>query len=214
MNNQHFIFDLDGTLWDATNIISTSWNKTLSTDGRYTKKISPDLLKKEFGKTVSIIADNIFSEFDKSTRNELIEKCFLTQERDLQLTAKHILYPHVIETLKMLSEKNNIYIISNCQAGYIEIFINKYNLKDYITDIECFGNTGKCKADNIVSLMKRNQIKDAYYIGDTMGDYEAATKAGIPFIHASYGYGEVNNCYFKITEISQLLHFPINPSFN
>ncbi|MFT4105253.1 MAG: HAD family hydrolase [Lacrimispora sp.] len=214
MNNQHFIFDLDGTLWDATTIIATSWNKTLSADGRYTKEITSDLLKKEFGKTISTIADNIFSEFEKSTRDELIEKCLLSQERDLQLTANRIIYPHVLETLRALSERNNIYIVSNCQSGYIELFIDKYNLKDLVTDIECFGNTGKCKADNIVSLMKRNNIKDAFYIGDTMGDCEAAAKAGIPFIHASYGYGEVNSCYLKITEISQLLSLSMNPSFN
>jgi phosphoglycolate phosphatase len=29
------------------------------------------------------------------------------------------------------------------------------------------------------------------YVGDTMGDYTSATKAGVPFIFASYGFGEV-----------------------
>jgi phosphoglycolate phosphatase len=29
------------------------------------------------------------------------------------------------------------------------------------------------------------------YVGDTMGDYNAATQAGVPFIFADYGFGKV-----------------------
>jgi len=28
-------------------------------------------------------------------------------------------------------------------------------------------------------------------VGDTMGDYTSATMAGVPFIFASYGFGQV-----------------------
>jgi phosphoglycolate phosphatase len=39
--------------------------------------------------------------------------------------------------------------------------------------------------------MERNGIERAIYVGDTMGDCEAARAAGIPFLHAAYGFGSV-----------------------
>ena len=42
-----------------------------------------------------------------------------------------------------------MYIVSNCQKGYIEIFLNLYKLNDIFLDFECWGNTKKSKSDNI-----------------------------------------------------------------
>ena len=38
--------------------------------------------------------------------------------------------------------------------------------------------------------MERNGYGKAVYIGDTAKDQEAAQTAGIPFIHATYGFGK------------------------
>jgi phosphoglycolate phosphatase len=43
--------------------------------------------------------------------------------------------------------------VSNCQAGYIEAFLEYYKLKEYFTDFECSGNTMQSKADNIKSII-------------------------------------------------------------
>ena len=34
-------------------------------------------------------------------------------------------------------------------------------------------------------------LQTPVYVGDTMGDYTSATKAGVPFIFANYGFGLV-----------------------
>ena len=54
--------------------------------------------------------------------------------------------------------------------------------------------------------MERNGIDraQAAYIGDTMGDCEAARLAGIPFIFASYGFGKVPEAALKITKFSDI----------
>ena len=41
----------------------------------------------------------------------------------------------------------NIYVVSNCQKGYIELMLEKTGMSEYITDFECYGNTGSGKAD-------------------------------------------------------------------
>ena len=44
------------------------------------------------------------------------------------------------------------------------------NLEEYITDIECYGNTGLSKADNISMVIQRNHLDQSFYVGDTAMD--------------------------------------------
>ena len=44
----------------------------------------------------------------------------------------------------------------------------------------------------------------AVYVGDTAMDQEAAQKAGVPFLHAAYGFGDVTGAP-EITQFPQLL---------
>ena len=59
----------------------------------------------------------------------------------------------------------------------------------YIKDIECIGRTGLHKGDNIKLIVERNGLEKAVYVGDTERDMHAAHSAGLPFIHAAYGFG-------------------------
>ena len=54
--------------------------------------------------------------------------------------------------------------------------------------------------------MARNEIprEEAVYIGDTKGDQEAAKLAGISFIHAAYGFGQVEDADAVIHEFAGL----------
>lgn len=82
-----------------------------------------------------------------------------------------------------------VFIVSNCQSGYIELFLKKTGLAPYVTDTECFGDTGMKKAENIRLVVARNGLQQPVYVGDTKGDEEAAHEAGVPFVHAAYGFG-------------------------
>jgi len=95
-------------------------------------------------------------------------------------------------------------IVSNCQSGYIEAFFEYHGLGSYFEDFECAGTTGKSKGENIIDIIERNKIKLAYYVGDTQIDYEATRKAVIPFIYASYGFGDVLHYEYKINSITDL----------
>ena len=70
-----------------------------------------------------------------------------------------------------------------------------------VRDNECLSE----KADNIKEIVRRNNLKDAVYIGDTMGDYNATKETGLPFIHAAYGFGEVPEADFVVNEPLDLL---------
>lgn len=204
---RNIIFDVDGTLWNTTEVVAKSWNKAISEVGGTEAKITASILQKEFGKPMDVIADNLFHDADKEKRALILDQCCKYEHDYIIEHTEELLYADVKETIKKLSEKCNLYIVSNCQSGYIELFMEKAGIKQYIKDHECFGNTGKNKGENIKHLIERNNLDDVVYVGDTQGDYEATVFAGIPFIFAKYGFGNVENYYMAISEIKELLNF-------
>lgn len=203
----NIIFDVDGTLWDTTEVVAKAWNKAIAEVGGTAAVVSATALKKEFGKTMKVIADDLFYDADERQKELLIEKCCIYEHEALEENTANLLFSNVVETIKDLSEKNCLFIVSNCQKGYIELFMRKAGIELYIKDWECFGNTGQGKGENIMRLMKRNNLTDAIYVGDTQGDYEATQMAQIPFIFAKYGFGHVENCEREIRGITDLLNF-------
>lgn len=207
MNIKHFIFDLDGTLWNTTEISAIAYNRALRKEGHCRLHVTPEVIKKEFGKPLDAIADDLFPDCGQTGKTRLMDACDRSNTTYLKETDTDLLYPDVRDTMARLARHCRLYIVSNCQRGYIEMFLEKYGLGSYITDTECFGNNGKSKAENIRLLMERNGIEEAVYVGDTAGDYESATRAGIPFIFASYGYGTIRQSSHTIISFSELLDY-------
>jgi len=114
------------------------------------------------------------------------------------------LYPELEKILTNLSEKYFLYIVSNCQDGYVQAFLQYHLMEGYFKDFEMSGRTGRRKGENIKLIIDRNQLSEALYVGDTNGDSEAAAEAGIPFVYAGYGFGEVKNAKYSISQISEL----------
>ena len=130
-------------------------------------------------------------------------------EYETEYLAKHNakIYPGMEKTIKELSKKYRLFIVSNCQEGYIQCFFKANpHLEKYFTDYEYPGRSGKAKADNIRMLVERNNLKKPVYIGDTEGDSKAAKEAGVPFIFARYGFGDVTKYEAVIDAPLELLN--------
>ena len=106
--------------------------------------------------------------------------------------------------MQKLNETYPLYIVSNCQAGYIEAFLDHYGFWNYFKDIECYGNNLRQKGENIRLLAERNGLDEAVYVGDIQGDYDASMHAGVGFIHAAYGFGKIDTEVLKINSFSEL----------
>lgn len=202
------LFDVDGTLWDTTDLVAHAWNMGARELGAKPKEpITGDRLKKEFGKPMDIIVENLFPGESKEMQEQILRVCCKHEHRILEETKEHLLYPGVADTIKKLSKICKVCIVSNCQKGYIELFLEKNGLGPYVTDFESFGNTGLSKGDNIRLVVERNQIEHGIYVGDTKGDYDAAAFAGVPFVLARYGFGHVPQAEAGIDSIEQILGF-------
>ena len=149
------------------------------------------------------IADTLFPALSSDRRMQLLELCFVEENRYLQ---EHpgILYDGVADTIRRLSARYPLYIVSNCQCGYIEVLLSTTGLGPYIKDHLCFGETQAPKGETIRMLMEKNNLKSPVYVGDTQGDADACKMAGIPFIFAEYGFGDVPDARMRIHTFSDL----------
>ena len=197
------LFDLDGTLWDSVEGVSASWNLALERMGR-PERVSEEYVHSVMGKTMDVIARETFPGETDADAQRLLAVC-LEEENAYLREHGGVLYEGLEETLGRLREDGwFLGIVSNCQEGYIEAFLAHHGLEDDFDDTENFGRTGHGKGDNIRLVVERNHLDRAVYLGDTRGDYDAAGEAGIPFIHAAYGFGTVPEGTPAIRDIRDL----------
>ncbi len=201
---QGIIFDMDGTLWDSADGVAKSWTQVIHNEYKKDMDITEADVKAVMGKTMDVIAQIVFPELDKEAQQMLLEKCCDWENEYLRRNGGK-LFPELEDTLKKLKKRYHLYIVSNCQSGYIEAFLDYYNFGQYFEDIECYGNNEKSKGDNVRLVMERNGLEQTIYVGDIQGDYEATMQAGAAFIHAKYGFGTINT---KVAEIEKFSDLP------
>ena len=200
---ENIIFDLDGTLWDSRKQVVIAWNNAL----KKIKSINLSLeeLTSLMGKTNDEYKKKLFPDIDNDTANQYMKMCEMEEVKYLTMHGANI-FKNTTQTIKQLHKYYNLFIVSNCQEGYIESFLNHYKLNDYFNDIECNGKTSLNKTKNIELLINRNKINstNTCYIGDTIEDYKSAKNNNLLFIYAKYGFGKCENMKYVISNISEL----------
>lgn len=201
--NKGILFDLDGTLWDSSENVVMSWNEVLRRRSETDRQITTADMQGYMGKTMKKIAELMLPDLPEEVRDDIIKECG-DNENDYLSRHGGVLFPDLERVLVRLSQSYKLFIVSNCQVGYIETFLEYYGFEKYFTDIESYGRTGREKGENIRLVVDRNSLERAVYIGDTQGDYEASLYAGIPFIHAAYGFGKISGEVPKINSLGDI----------
>ncbi len=207
MQFDSILFDLDGTLWDASAQIAEAWNEinagirpSLAPYGKG-EPLTAAGIRALCGRTMDEITGFLFG--DHPDKQALAERCY-AHENEYLARRPGIVYPGVPEALETLRAKAPLYIVSNCQAGYIETFLRATGLAPYFSGHLGFGDTGLPKGDNIRLLCERCALKSPVYIGDTQGDADAAAAAGIPFVYVQYGFGTVDHAEWSCGSPAEL----------
>lgn len=193
MKYKNIIFDLDGTLWDSRSTLIDSWNSILKKHNLLEKPLKEEDLNPFMGLLLPDILPTIFPKIDPKILDKILQEIMDHEADNLRLKGG-ILYDRVEDILKELNENHDLFIVSNCQDGYIEAFLDYFKFHDLFRDFESFGRTGKPKIDNIKSVLVRNGLKknETVYVGDTQTDYTSATGNQLDFIFCEYGFGELN----------------------
>lgn len=200
------IFDMDGTLWNSTPEVAVAFNRVLKDKHPEVKEVvTPERLQELFGLPLDVIAVKLYESVPEEHAIKVMRECC---EYECEYLAENgaTLYEGLEHTLSELSKEHKLLIVSNCQEGYIQCFFRAYpELEKYFIDYEYPGRSGKFKADNIRMVIERNSLKNPIYVGDTQGDANAAKEAGVPFIFARYGFGEVKEYTAAIDSLDELM---------
>ena len=143
------IFDLDGTMWDTRKPICEAWNIILS---RHEEIHRAPIVEADLNDCMGLpmydIAAKLFPSLSEDVRNQLMDELCEFENGYLEKRGG-VLFNGLEETLAQLQKKYKLYIVSNCQSGYIETFFKYYDIEKYFKDYECSGNTGLSKEKNI-----------------------------------------------------------------
>ena len=191
-----YIFDLDGVLIDSKKMMSHAWTKCQLEHNldqpfsEYFKHIGKPFrdIMKELGIENS---DAVKNTYDKASMQLMDE--FL------------VFYPGGEDTLNKLKKGYKIAVVTSKTAERTKVILEKLDVEfDYIVSPKK-GLRGKPAPDQILwcLAMINTDPKDAIYVGDMQGDYDASQRAGTGFIHATYGYGNVE-CELSVDQIDQL----------
>ena len=131
------IFDVDGTLWDSVEVVAESWNLAIKENSDLEPNLNREILQGLFGKTMDEIAAGVFPDLDLDSRRKLMDICFDYENRYLE-THPGVYYEGVMDTLKELALEYPLFIVSNCQCGYIEVMMKGAGMEPYIKDFLCF----------------------------------------------------------------------------
>ncbi len=199
------IFDLDGTLWDSTGNVAKAWQSAMDQVDYVDEVMTQERVRSITGMAYDTIFDKLFPNLSAGNRAELMAICAKSELETLN-TSGGDLYPGLEETLAYLLPKYKMFIVSNCQNGYIEMFLKSSQMGHYFNGHQCFGTKGNPKFQNIKDIVNDHDLAAPVYIGDTKGDYDSATKAGVPFIFADYGFGVVEDGQIAtISAVSDLI---------
>ena len=156
---------------DSTDNVATAFREVVNNKyPEVTDEVTAERLKGLFGQLLDDIAVQLFQSVPADEAIKIMGECC---DYECEYLAKHgaKLYQGILETIKELHKSYKLYIVSNCQEGYIQCFFKAYpEFEQYFLDYEYPGRTNKPKAENIKLVIERNKLKNPIYVGDTAGD--------------------------------------------
>ena len=206
MKFDSLIFDIDGTLWDSTGTIARAWSDA---SGRFMfgrKHFTKQQVMNEVGRPLDVIFRDLYPEIGELEKTDAdraaavlreINEISTEFEYDYLRRYGAELYPGVTDTLKALASEIPLFIVSNCEKGYIEIMTEASGLTPLFKDWLCFGDTLLEKDRTMQVLIGRHHLQKTAYVGDILNDALSSEKANVPFIWASYGFGEVDPAHYS-----------------
>ncbi|MDR3608498.1 MAG: HAD family hydrolase [Oligoflexia bacterium] len=197
------IFDLDGTLWDLRAQVAQARNNVVRKLGLDVPAFTAEDVQKTMGLPSSKVYQIAFSTVPEEQHKE-IRAHFDTEIKSIVMSGSGYFFPDVDRVIPRLHGRLPLFLVSNCSQGYLATFLEWSGYGKYFKDMTCYGENGLPKARNISAIVQRNHLKRPVYVGDTAGDHQSATDAGVDYIHADYGFGQPLGECVRIPSFSSL----------
>lgn len=192
-------FDFDGVIVNSLSVMEKSW--TVLSE-KYNINIPFSAYKKNIGLKFNMILENIGVE---KYLFEAVQKDYFKGTNYYKNDV--LLYPEVMQTLRLLKEKDvSTFIITSKPRvntlSLLKIFGISVDLLVCADDV----SHGKPHPESGLQVHQKFIDKTVYYVGDMDCDRQFSENCNFNFIYASYGYGSLSKkVTHKIDSLSQVL---------
>jgi phosphoglycolate phosphatase len=181
------IFDIDGTLWDASRASAEGWNSGLAKLG-IKIIISSEQIRSVAGNHYEKCVDTILPGL-KAKYPGLIQTLNNCETEAVQCRGGD-LFSGAIEVVRALAGEFKVFLASNCQEWYLKLFLDFSGLKPVLAGFDCHGLSGLPKNEMLLRIKRNYSLNNPVYVGDTAGDETAARLAGIEYVHVAWSFGK------------------------
>ena len=187
-----WIFDFDGTLVHSETAITQCFQ-------RITQKLAPHRLDVAKNVLIGPPLRQTVAEILGDPEHPLIDEfvsAFIRMHDDDVLNHTTP-YPSVHETLTHLyNQGQKMAIATNKRLAPTIKILEHLHWEQFFTSVECSDSEAviRDKPKMIEGIIQKDDdFKGAYFVGDTVGDGLSANISHVPFIKASYGYGQAQD---------------------
>lgn len=204
-----WLLDFDGTLVDSEKTIRECY---LQVCHNLVPERENFIKKMIIGPTLDITSRLILTEKNFHLHEEFKNQFQLIYDKKVIFNTPQ--YPNVTSTLTNLHLRGDeLCIITNKRSFPTQKLINFFGWKNLFKWIFCMDQYPKLKSKSELLKFKKidfKQYEKIYFVGDTVSDGHAANLLKIPFIRATYGYGNSENwkevnIHRKIQQFNELL---------
>jgi phosphoglycolate phosphatase len=198
------IFDIDGTLWNASPASAKGWNIGLTKLG-IDQEISSAQIEKVAGNPFEECLDILLPGIRAKVPElfDTLNSC----ETEVVRTEGGEFFDGVLKGIKHLAKRYKIFLVSNCQEWYMDLFLHFSNFRPVLAGFDCYGLSDLPKHDMLRNLKDNYSLNSPVYIGDTSGDETAAQIAGMAFIHVAWGFGKPEGKPITVNDFGELLDY-------
>ena len=196
------IFDIDGTLWNASSASAKGWNAALRGLG-LEAHVSAEDIAGVAGKPQEACVDSVLPGL-RAECPDLLAALAQCERASVERDGGEF-YEGALEAVEKLSHRHRIFLVSNCQDWYLELFLGFSGLLDLVSGVDCYGRSGLEKAAMLSRMKNVHSLSAPVYIGDTAGDEAAARGAAMDYIHVSWGFGRPTGQAKIVDSFSELV---------
>lgn len=181
------IFDIDGTLWNASPSSARGWNLGLGKLG-IEGEISAEQMAMVTGNPIEDCIDMLLPGM-RVEHPGLLDVLGRCEEAVVRREGGQF-HEGGLEVISELARDSQVFLVSNCQEWYLRLFLDLSELGPLLSGSDCHGRSGLAKSEMLSSMKRTHSLVEPVYVGDTASDEAAAQLAEVDYIHVSWGFGK------------------------